>query len=142
MLQLLAHIIKLLDFTVREVELFLGSFNVRDHVGLRLVRFSQEALAKLDLRLQVFNLAVLVKDILLQLLVFFLLSLQTIGEKKRLLNSSLGGSRGACDGLDQGIADRIGSIVINSGISSHVHDSLIELFLNEFIVSKSLRSNS
>jgi hypothetical protein len=87
-------------------------------------------------------LAVLVKDILLQFLVFFLLSLQTIGEKKRLLNSSLGGSRGACDGLDQGIADRIGSIVINSGISSYIHDSLIELFLNEFIVSKSLRSNS
>jgi hypothetical protein len=87
-------------------------------------------------------LAILLEDILLELLVFFLFCLKTIGEKKRLLNSSLGGSRGACDGLDQGVADRIGSIIINSGISSNVHDSLIELFLNKFIVGKSFRSNS
>lgn len=135
--QLLAHIVKLLDLAVGKVELLLGSFDVCNHVGLGLVGLREEALAKFDFGFQVLDLAVLLKDVLLQFFILFLLGLQAIGKQKGLLDSSLGCSWSAGDGLNQGVADSVGSIVINSSVSCNIHNGLVQFLLDELIVSQS-----
>lgn len=138
MLQLFAHIVKLLNFSICEIQFFLSSFDISNHVRLRLVCPLNQLLVQFYVSFQIFYCLLISLHFLLDSFQLLLLRLESISKKQRLLDSSFSCCWSAGNRLNQSIADCVGSIIIHSSIASDVHDGRIQFFLDQLVISKSL----
>lgn len=141
-LQLLDGSIELLDLAVGKVKLLLSSLDVSDHVRLWLVSSVQKSLVQLDFSLLILDLLLQLTDLLHEALSFLLLLLESVGKQQALLDTSLGSCGGLSNGMDQSISYFECTITRDSVILCHMHDGLVQFFLNEFIVGKTLLCDS
>lgn len=96
---------------------------------------------QLDLCVRVLQLLLKTLDLNEHTLSLFLLLLQPVSEQQALLDSAFRSCWGLSDGLNEGVTDIVGTITSDLIVSSDVHDCLIQLFLDHFVVSEAFSAD-
>lgn len=137
MLNLLELFIQLLDLAVGKVKFLLSTLNVSQHVGLRLVCFLKKSLVQLHICLLVLHFILESQDLSLQGFSLLLLLLEPVCQQKTLLDAPLGSGWCVGNGLNESVADIVRSITLDLIVLCHVHNSLVEFFLDHLVVGQS-----
>ena len=121
-----------------KVKVLLGLLDISNHIRVRLACSLQQSLVQFTVIFQLLYLLLVCKHFFLECLQLALLGLQSISQEQRLLDSPLGGRWRAGDGLDECVANSIGTIFINSRVVGDVHNGLVELLFDQLVVCESL----
>lgn len=126
------------NFAVGKLKLFFSALYIGQNVVVRLVCPFDKTLVELDFSFTAFKLLLELLNFLQHTFSFLLLLLKTICQKQALLDSSFGCCRCLRDGLNESIADVIGTISCDLIVLGDMHDGLVELALNHLVVGKAL----
>lgn len=142
MLRALQLLVKLVYLAVSEIKFLLSTLYVGEDIVVWLVSALKQPFVKLDFSVAVFNLMLKSLDLLKHTFSLFLLLLKSVGQKQTLLNSAFRICGCLRDSLDKCIANIKSPISSDCVVLSHVHDCLIKLFLDHFVISETLSGHS